>query len=489
MQRKIAIAALLIAGTSILNLTGCTKNPATGKTTFTGGLNKSQETKLGAAHHSKIMAEFGGEYKNKNLLKYVNSIGTLIASTSERPNLNWKFTILNSEVVNAFATPGGYVYITRGLLALADNEAQLASVLAHEIGHITALHHAKRHGQSLMANVGIVAASVFGGRNLGRLSQFGTTTLLKSFSRENEYEADALSIRYLGRAGYQTQATANFLVKLRENSILTAKQRGEKPGKINQFSYLSTHPTPNNRIKKATALSRSKNIRNPIIAKNIYLSKIDGLIYGNDPKAGVVRGRDFLHPTLGFSFRVPEGFSIFNSPQAVKAFGPKGAQIIFDRAIKGYQGPIKNYIRFKWAKNHSIRDLESLQINGMNAATAATNVKKDGQIFPVRLVAYRFNKETIYRFLFITSSLEKNNFSMEYRRTTYSFCKLSSSQASNLKPLILKIIEVKKRDTLETLSLRLPYTDFKLERLALLNGLSVNTKLLPGQKLKTIVAQ
>ena len=125
----------------------------------------------------------------------------------------------------------------------------------------------------------------------------------------------------------------------------------------------------------------------------------------------------------------------------------------------------------------------------MNAATAATNVKKDGQIFPVRLVAYRFSQNTIYRFLFFTPPLEKNYFSTEYRRTTYSFRKLSSLQASNLKPLILKIIEVKKRDTLETLSLRLPYTDFKLERLALLNGLSVNTKLLPGQKLKTIVAQ
>ena len=154
-----AVAALLA-----VQLTGCAKNPATGGTNFTGGFTEADEIRVGRETHPKIIAEFGGEYGTPELKRYVENIGQLLAKTSERPNLKWTFTLLNSNVVNAFATPGGYVYITRGLMALVDNEAQLAGVLAHEIGHITALHHARRQGYSLLANVGVIAAAVLGGR-------------------------------------------------------------------------------------------------------------------------------------------------------------------------------------------------------------------------------------------------------------------------------------------------------------------------------------
>ncbi|MBT6286670.1 MAG: M48 family metalloprotease, partial [Rhodospirillaceae bacterium] len=151
------IPSLAAAGLLAALLAGCAKNPATGGTTFTGGLSQADEIQMGRQNHPKIIKEFGGEYGTPELKRYVDGIGQLLAKTSERSDLQFKFTVLNSDIINAFATPGGYVYITRGLMALADNEAQLAGVLAHEIGHITALHHARRHGQSLLANIGLAA--------------------------------------------------------------------------------------------------------------------------------------------------------------------------------------------------------------------------------------------------------------------------------------------------------------------------------------------
>ena len=136
------------------------KNPATGGTAFTGGLSQSQEIRMGRENHPKIIKEFGGEYGTPDLKRYVNGIGQLLAKTAERRDLKFTFTVLDSDIINAFATPGGYVYITRGLMALADNEAQLAGVLAHEIGHITALHHARRYGQSILANIGLAAVGI-----------------------------------------------------------------------------------------------------------------------------------------------------------------------------------------------------------------------------------------------------------------------------------------------------------------------------------------
>ena len=283
------IPSLAAAGLLAALLAGCAKNPATGGTTFTGGLSQADEIQMGRQNHPKIIKEFGGEYGTPELKRYVDGIGQLLAKTSERSDLQFKFTVLNSDIINAFATPGGYVYITRGLMALADNEAQLAGVLAHEIGHITALHHARRHGQSLLANIGLTAVGILAGRQAAQVGQLGAVSLLQSFSRDNEYEADGLGVRYLSRAGFDPAAMAGFLAKLRADTRLTALRRGESPDTVDQFNYLATHPAPAARVKRATALARQTNVRNPMTAKDIYLSKLDGLLYGGDPAEGSSR--------------------------------------------------------------------------------------------------------------------------------------------------------------------------------------------------------
>lgn len=480
------LPSLVAAGLLVGLLGGCAKNPATGGTAFTGGLSQSQEIKMGRENHPKIIKEFGGEYGTPALKRYVDGIGQLLAKTSERPDLKFTFTVLNSDIINAFATPGGYVYITRGLMALADNEAQLAGVLAHEIGHITALHHARRHGQSLLANIGLAAVGILGGRQVAQVGQLGAVTLLKGFSRENEYEADELGVRYLSRVGFDPVAMAGFLAKLRADTRLSAMRRGESPDKVDQFNYLATHPAPAARVTRATALARQKNVKNPMTARDIYLSKLDGLLYGSDPKEGFIRGRDFLHPQLRFAFTVPDGFSLMNSNKAVYAFGPNKSRIIFDRASKPVDGSMENYVGRVWGSKMRLRDLETIRVNGLEGATAVTQVKTNAGMFDARLTAFRIDRQTIYRMIFLTAGADTNRLATDLRRTTYSFRKLNPAEASRLRPLVLRIVTVQRGDTVEGLARRLPYSDYKIERFEVLNGISRTDRLRPGQKLKMV---
>ena len=480
------IPSLAAAGLLAALLSGCAQNPATGGTTFTGGLSQADEIRMGRENHPKIIKEFGGEYGTPELKRYVDGIGQLLARTSERSDLQFKFTVLNSDIINAFATPGGYVYITRGLMALADNEAQLAGVLAHEIGHITALHHAQRHGQSLLANIGVAAVGILVGREAAQVGQMGAVTLLQSFSRENEYEADELGVRYLSRAGFEPAAMAGFLAKLRADSRLTALRRGESPDKVDQFNYLATHPAPAARVERATALARQANVRNPMTARDIYLSKLDGLLYGGDPEEGFIRGQDFLHPKLRFAFTVPDGFSLMNSSTAVHAFGPNKSRIIFDRASKPADGSMEYYVGQIWGAKMNLRNLETIRVNGLDAATATTRIRTNDGTFDARLTAYRIDTQTIYRMIFLTAGADTNRLATGLRRTTYSFRTLSPAEASRLRPLVLRIVTVQPGDTVESLARRLPYSDFKVERFEVLNGISRTNRLVPGQKLKMI---
>ena len=478
----------LLAATTILPLLlgGCSTNPTTGGTIFTGGLSQQEEIRIGRLNHPAILKKFGGEYGTPELRRYVESVGQFLASTAERPDLKFKFTVLNSESANAMATPGGYVYVTRGLLALADNEAQLAAVLAHEIGHITARHHAQRHGQTLLANIGLGVAGALGGRAAADLGQFAAVGLLRSFSRENERESDSLSVRYMTRAGFDPGAMAEFLRKLRANARLNKIRRGESADAVDRFDYLATHPAPAERVERAAEMARHAAVRNPVTGRDVYLSKISGMLYGGDPEQGFVRGRDFLHPNLRFAFRVPPDFSVLNSRTAVTAFGPHDARILFDRAPKPADGPLTFYLREVWGRQLQLENLETIEVNGLEAATATARRRIEGKAYDLRLVAYRADPGTIYRFLFLTPPGGTRSLSTELRRTTYSFRLLSVAEAAQLRPHKLRVVTVAPGDTVESLARSLPYTDHQVERFEILNGIGRDERLRPGRKLKTV---
>ncbi len=495
MKRQILspLAALALA-IAAAGLHGCATVPATGETTFTGGLGTAEEVRIGRENHPKIVKEFGGAYGPPEFRKYLDSIGQLLAKTVERQDLKYTFTVLNSDIINAFATPGGYIYVTRGLMALADSEAELAGVLAHELGHLTALHHAKRYGKGLLANILLTGASIVTGQvmpqaqsGIMQAGQIFAVGLLQSFSRENEFESDDLGVRYLARAGYDPGAMAGFLRKLRAHSRLTAKLRGESPDSVDQFNYLATHPAPVERVSRAEANARATRVRAPMTARHVYFSKIDGMLYGNDPNQGFVRGRVFLHADLRFRFEVPKGFRLFNSPKAVVAFGPKGSRIIFNQAPKPSDGPMTFYLTDVWARGAELSEVERISINGLEAATGVTRMRTDKGMLDVRLLAIRVNLQTIYRFLFLTPRDLTAGLARDLRRTTYSFRQLDEPEAMSLRPRRIDIIAVAAGDTVASLAERMPFEDLALYRFRVLNGLAADQHLAPGRRLKIVV--
>ena len=468
-------------------LSACTTNPATGKPSFTPFMSKAGEVKIGREEHPRILAEFGGEVADPAVRAYVESIGRLLVQTSETPNDPFVFTVLNSDMVNAFALPGGYVYITRGLMALANNEAELAGVIGHEIGHVTARHSAQRYSQGVAAGLGaLILGAATNNRGVADLANLGAGAYLQSFSRDQEFEADMLGVRYIARAGFDPNAMSTFLTQLQRHSALESQIIG-KSNKSDAFDIFSTHPRTADRVKEAVGLAGNATVRDPMLARDIYLGKIDGLVYGSDPKEGVVRNREFLHPDLKFAFEAPPGYRLVNQPSQVVGFGPGKARLMFDIADKPADGPMTYYLTDIWLSGVKLEGVEAIRINGLDAATARTEADTSDGRMDVRVVAIRKDVGTIFRFVFLTPPEMVAEVSEDLRRTTYSFRLLSDKEAGSIRPLRLRVVTVKAGDTVGTLSAPMPFDEFKEARFRVLNGLEQGQQPMPGQKVKIVV--
>ena len=482
------LGKLFLVGMAVLVLpllAACETAPATGRRIFTAGMGPEDEQRLGLQEHPKILQEFGGGYQeDPELTAYVTSLGNKLARTSELPNLQFTFTVLDTPIVNAFALPGGYIYITRGLMALAENEAEVAGVLAHEIGHVTARHSAERYGNTVAAGVATTLLGVIVGGPAADAAGGAANIALQSYSRDQEFEADTLGVRYLSRAGYDPKGMSSFLEKLQAHSRLEAELRG-KPGEADKFDIMQTHPRTTDRIQKAAQAAGAKPVANPIVARDTYLSKIDGLLYGDNPSQGIIRGNSFIHPDLRFAFEVPESFRMINSQKAVLALGPRDSRIIFDLA-RDTRGPAR-HIREVWAPKAQLSRVEDLEINGLPSATATTRINSRSGQLDVRLVAISFDSNTIYRFLFATPLSVTESLSVDLRRTTYSFRRLSAEEAAAIKPNRLRIHTVKRGETVSSLAARTPFDDLPEKRFRTLNGLAPGAGLKAGEKVKLVV--
>ena len=480
--RNILTASLLLV--TVVFLSGCETAPATGESFFTGGLTKDKEAALGAQEHEKILKQFGGAYDDPELSRYITSLGNLLAKTSETPDQKFTFTVLDSPVVNAFALPGGYVYLTRGLLALADDEAEVAGVLAHEIGHVTGRHASQRYGRAqatsiFAAGVGILLGSQEAAAAAGQVGVLA----LQSYSRDQEFQADLLGVRYLSRAGFEPEGMADFLTKLQADSRLTATIAGN-PGAADNFDIMQTHPRTTDRIKRAIAQAGEKRVENPIVGREIYLSKIDGILYGDDPKEGIIQGRKFLHPVLRFAFEVPEGYRLINSSTKVGAQHKDGSVIVFDLFPKK-TGDLQSALSASAGKI-SLERIERVTINGMEGLTGQARVSGQRGQRDIRLIVVRYDAQTIYRFLFLTPPNATAQQAEGLRRTTYSFRKLSATEAGKIKPKRIRLHKVRGGETASKLAQRFPYNDYQLERFQTLNGLKAGQKLQAGQTVKII---
>jgi predicted Zn-dependent protease len=479
---------LVLLGLAALPLlAACETAPGTGRTIFTGGMSAADESRLGYQEHQKILPQFGGAYADPAFTGYIASIGNLLARTSETPDTKFTFTVLDTPIVNAFALPGGYVYVTRGLLALADNEAEVAGVLAHEIGHVTARHSAERYGQTVAANVlGLGLGLLLGSGPATDLYGAVAGVALRSYSREQEYESDLLGVRYMARAGYDPGAMASFLRRLQAHSRFQSELRGEAD-KADQFDILQTHPRTADRIARAIQEAGAKTVADPMTARDLYLDRIDGLLYGDNPSQGLVRGRRFLHPGLRFAFEVPQGYRLFNGASRVTARGPEGATIAFERAKGAAPGSMTAYLTRVWAKGVALDGVESLTVNGMAAATGHARGHGQGGPIELRLVAFRSDPRTIYHMIFVTPLRRADALSRGLRETTYSFRRLSADEAARIKPLRLRIHRTATGETAARIAAAMPFEDHRLRRFLVLNGLARDQSFPAGQRLKTVV--
>ena len=438
-RRSFALGA--ISGVSTF-CSGCAVNPATGDQQMIL-ISAEEERRIGAAEHPKILQEFGGAYEDPKVSGYIAAIGGRLVAASELPNTQFTFTVLNSPIVNAMALPGGYVYVTRGLLALAQNEAEAAGVLGHEIGHVVARHTAARVSRAQVTQFGLIGLVILGGASglptgTGRLASTLASMHLRGFSRSQEFEADKLGLRYISRAGYDPDAMATFLAQLRAHSALRARIDGRPVGSVDELDFMATHPRTLDRIHRAAAAVRPAAHHPRNLHSEAYHGAIDGLVFGDDPDFGVIRGRSFSHRALRFRFEVPEGFRLINRPQAVLARNEQiHSTIVFDMDTRRVGGALTRYIVRDWAKRR-LNAVEKLTINGLPAATGWLVLDGKRRMM-VRLLAIRAERNQIFRFLFTAPPAVSNRMALPFRRTTYSFRRLTKREAADISPRRLSI--------------------------------------------------
>tara|TARA_B100000287_G_scaffold108797_1_gene101064 strand:+ start:1881 stop:3332 length:1452 start_codon:yes stop_codon:yes gene_type:complete len=431
-KNKILIYLILLCSYSFF--LGCSVVPSSGKNEFVL-LSEEEEQGIGNREHPKIIEQFGGIYKNESLQNYVDSLGKFLVSTTETPKKKFTFTILNTPIINAFALPGGYIYLTRGLIYLCQNEAQLAGVIAHEIGHITGRHSAKRYTQAISTNL---LANLLGTLTKNPLTNnllnTSASLYLLSYSRKHEYEADKLATRYMVRAGFDPNEMANFLKVMENFSNLQKKISGNEK-KISEL--LLTHPTSSKRVMEVINNSKEKVPYKPIIGREIFLKKIDGMLYGDKPENGFFFKNKFIHKPLDFSFDFDEVFYFLNYPKFLIGNSENQAKIIFTIDKNSGQDDAKYFSKWGKVSSKKIKDLKKNELlNGFLVSSCI--IEKSDKILKLALIK---DNKLFYKFSLIVDREKFDNFAVKFDNTIKSFKKVSDNPSlKNLNPPTIKIL-------------------------------------------------
>jgi predicted Zn-dependent protease len=430
--------------------------------------------------HLRILAAYGGSYEDERLHVLLTTTVDKLVMSSERPDLKYQVTILNSPAVNAFALPSGQLYVTRGLIALANDNSELASVLAHEMAHVIARHASIREDQARQAAlVNRVATDLLSDPQLGALALAKSKIALASFSRAQEFEADGIGVGISARAGFDPYGAQRFLTSMGQNSHLRAQRAHIDP---RAPDFLSSHPATPERVSNAQTSARqfaapSGDTR----SKSEYLAQLDGLVYGEDPSEGFVRGRRFLHPKLGFTFTAPDGFALENTAQAVFGVKEGGEQALrLDVVRVPAEQALTEYLVSGWIENIDEKSVSEFTVSGFPAATATAT----GDHWTFRLYAVRFGSD-VYRLIFAAKN-RTEAVDRTFRDSLNTFRRMTVAEMQQAKPLRLKVVQARSGDTVERLTRRMA-VDRPLEHFRVLNGLSATDKLKPGDRVKIVV--
>jgi predicted Zn-dependent protease len=431
--------------------------------------------------HQRILASYGGSYDDPRIEALIGKTVERLVSVSDRPDLSYKVTILNSGAVNAFALPTGQLYVTRGLIALASDTSELSSVLSHEMAHVLARHAAIREDQARQAAVVTrVVTEVGNDPDLTALALAKSKLSMASFSRAQEFEADGIGVGIAARAHFDPFGAARFLNAMERNAALKV---GRTPLDPRAQDFLSSHPATPERVQNAQASARQ--YASPGIGdrdRDSYLAAIDNMVYGEDPSEGFVRGRRFLHPKLGFTFQAPETYTLENTAQAVIGVRDGGNEAVrFDVVRVPAEQSLGDYLNSGWMENVDRASTEELSVNGFPAASATAT----GDQWQFKVYALRFGSD-VYRFIFATR--QKSAESERHARDTInSFRRLTLSEIQAARPLRIKIVTAKAGDTQESLAARMSAVDRPLERFRGLNGLDARSTLKAGERVKIVV--
>lgn len=472
----LGLVALALSGCVLSDSLGEGRDSATHATSWLRP-DDAQE-KIGQREHPIVVAKYGGEYRDEKaeaLLALI--VGRLVAVSDDQSRV-YKITILNTPKINAFALPGGYLYVTRGLMALANDTSELAAVIAHEMAHVSANHAILRGRQQESGKIGEeVVSQVLGDSVAGRVALAANQMRLAEFSQEQELQADAVGIRMLGNAGYDAHGAARFLETMQGHQALQSRVAS----RLADISFISSHPTTPRRIELARQHARFFGGPGSGEAdRKRYLEGINGLLYGDSPEEGFVRGNRFSHSGLGITFTAPDNARMQNQAMAVVVNGPGKLATRFDAAILPRGETLTSYLDSGWINGLDTDSISAQTINGLPAARATA--RANNWQFVIRVISI---DRQVYRFITAGPPNDPDIESVS-QMVAGSFRRLSAAEKDGLKPLRVRAITVKEGDSLSTLAGRMELAEDKLRTFQVLNGLAPGQAPEPGSLVKIV---
>lgn len=473
---RVVLVLALAAGAG-----ACAVNPATGGRQLSL-VSEAQEIELGRQYDQQIVAEMG-LHPDASLQAYIQELGSRLAAKSERPNLPWTFRVVDDPVVNAFALPGGFIYITRGILAHLDSEAELAAVIGHEIGHVTARHSVNQMSRAVLAQVGLGAASIFS-PTVAQLSDVAGAAmglLFLKYGRDDERQSDDLGLRYMRAAGYDPREMAGVFDML--GRVSEAGGGGRTP------EWLSTHPNPENRSERIAAqvAALPQEFSGTVVGREDYLRRLDGLVYGDDPRQGYFRGSEFLHPELRFRLHFPEGWPTANQRQAVLAASPSQDALI---QLTLSDGASADAAARAFASQDGIRATAPApaRINGLRAATITFSAAtQDGQPLEGGAAFIEYDGR-VYQLLAYSAASRWSAYSGVAVRVAESFAPLTDPALLAVEPMRIEIVRLERAMTIEEFARAYP-GPLDAARLALINGVEPGERLEAGRLMKRVTGR
>lgn len=483
---RTAVSLILSPAVLAVLAAGCAINPVTGEREL-ALVSEEQEISMGAEAASQVGQSIG-LVDDAALQEYVSRIGLALAADSERPDLPWSFAVVDDPTPNAFALPGGYIYITRGILPFLDDEAELAGVLGHEIGHVTARHSAQQYTKATSAGVGLTLLSIFvpEARPLQGAAETALGVLFLKYGRDDERQADQLGVQYAAKTGWDPIGVAGMLRTLARLDEASGSRRGVP-------NWLSTHPAPAERVaevqqyvqelKPAAATPRVE------VDEAAFLRRVDGIIFGDSPSDGIVRGTQFLHPELRLALAFPPGWEVQNSASQVMAKAPERENYMLLQLVPNPQGSIEQVAQTTMASSGFRRlDGSRSEINGLDAYVGLYQGSLEGLGNVGMLAAHIVHERNVYVLAGLAPPDQFEGARREFESSIRSFRALSRAEAAAIRPNRVDLYTVRAGDTWQSIAARAGENIIKPATLAIMNDAEPSQQPRPGDRIKIVVA-